>query len=137
MCFFNYIFVRLTGTGTQRKGNPDEIIEKCKKCGLDKIYGTHHCSVCNRCVPMMDHHCMWTNSCIGRRNRWIFISLLLWASLGCYWFNTIVSHSNYEVFCYENAKDKEDPFLKFTNSFKMISTTIDLDDLSPAQLQQL
>lgn len=115
MCIFNYLAVILLGAGHQAEINPNSDFApvQCLRCPTQKFYGTHHCSVCDRCVPMMDHHCMWTNQCIGLRNRYIFVSLLLFGSLGCYWFVTAVSHSNFETYCMqplENEKQQETYF---------------------------
>jgi hypothetical protein len=100
-----YILVITLGPGTQHK--PDiqngEKVEECKKCQTQKVYGTHHCSVCNRCVPMMDHHCMWTNQCIGHRNREIFLVLLLCGGIGTWGYYNIVVHSNFEEWCMPEA----------------------------------
>ena len=31
--------------------------KKCNSCNYIKPNRTHHCSICNRCVILMDHHC--------------------------------------------------------------------------------
>ena len=45
----------------------------CNRCKFVKPLRTHHCSVCDQCVLIMDHHCMWTNNCIGLNNYKQFI----------------------------------------------------------------
>ena len=137
MCIFNYLAVILIGPGKVIESGETDI--KCTKCGKEKVYGTHHCSVCNKCVPMMDHHCMWTNQCIGQSNRKIFISLLFWGSMGCYWFTTIVNHSNYESYCLSNkySKDEGNKYLKFVQTSKIFQTIIRVEDLSPNQTEML
>lgn len=42
--------------------------KKCKKCTSIKAPGSHHCSICKRCIARMDHHCPWVNNCVGYYN---------------------------------------------------------------------
>ena len=41
-----------------------------------------HCSVCHKCVYMLDHHCIWFNKCIGQFNLKYFILFALYLFLG-------------------------------------------------------
>lgn len=43
--------------GEVRKGRKTQRIRRCRKCDAPKPERTHHCSVCKRCVLLMDHHC--------------------------------------------------------------------------------
>lgn len=36
-----------------------------------------HCFVCDTCVWRRDHHCPWMNTCIGGRNRTLFLAYLI------------------------------------------------------------
>lgn len=54
---------------------PEQENAFCKRCKFVKPLRTHHCSVCDQCVLIMDHHCMWTNNCIGLNNYKQFIQL--------------------------------------------------------------
>lgn len=42
--------------------------KKCEPCGMVKPARSHHCSICQRCVYLMDHHCPWINNCVGMEN---------------------------------------------------------------------
>ena len=57
-------------------------IKQCRKCHIIKVCGTMHCSVCHKCVYMLDHHCIWFNRCIGQFNLKYFILFAFYLCLG-------------------------------------------------------
>lgn len=54
----------------------------CVPCRNFKPQRCHHCSVCDRCVLVMDHHCIFTNCCIGVNNRRHFFLFLIHLLIG-------------------------------------------------------
>ena len=48
----------------------DENGEKCfcEMCNFPRPLRAHHCSVCKKCVLLMDHHCDFIGNCVGYRN---------------------------------------------------------------------
>uniref|UniRef100_A0A3B5M584 Palmitoyltransferase n=1 Tax=Xiphophorus couchianus TaxID=32473 RepID=A0A3B5M584_9TELE len=66
----------------------------CTSCMVRKPLRAVHCFSCDACVAKQDHHSVWTNTCIGARNHYYFVLLLLslsvmggWMIYGCftYW----------------------------------------------------
>ena len=57
-------------------------VKQCRQCHIIKVSGTLHCSVCHKCVYMLDHHCIWFNKCIGQYNLKYFILFSLYLFFG-------------------------------------------------------
>ncbi|KAK7603810.1 hypothetical protein V9T40_003809 [Parthenolecanium corni] len=60
----------------------EEVASICKKCIKPKPHRTHHCSICNTCVLLMDHHCPWLNNCVGHFNRRYFLMFMIYIVIG-------------------------------------------------------
>ncbi|VIO85798.1 DHHC zinc finger domain containing protein [Brugia malayi] len=66
----------------------------CISCGYHKPEGTHHCSLCGRCVLYMDHHCVWINQCVGLNNHRYFLQFVIYV-----WFSQcFILTVNYAAF---------------------------------------
>ncbi|WWD19997.1 hypothetical protein CI109_104470 [Kwoniella shandongensis] len=70
--------------GAAAGGEANSRVRRCRKCDGPKPERTHHCSVCKRCVLMMDHHCPWINGCVGLYNQRHFVLFMAWLSIGCW-----------------------------------------------------
>eukprot|EP00117_Sycon_ciliatum_P046426 scpid67223/ scgid33253/ Palmitoyltransferase pfa4; Protein fatty acyltransferase 4 len=57
-------------------------VEECDRCRRLRFPGTHHCSVCDCCVTMMDHHCPFTRNCVSKHNFAHFYLFLLYCTAG-------------------------------------------------------
>lgn len=66
------------------------IFRYCMKCHQIKPDRAHHCSACEKCVLKMDHHCPWTNNCVGFANQKSFMLMLIYGTLACLFYSTIV-----------------------------------------------
>jgi palmitoyltransferase len=59
-------------------------VKQCRQCHIVKVCGTVHCSVCHKCVYMLDHHCIWFNKCIGQFNLKYFFLFALYLFFGSF-----------------------------------------------------
>lgn len=49
----------------------------CQMCETHTDPNSKHCNQWNRWCIGFDHHWKWLNTCVGKRNYWIFFTLLL------------------------------------------------------------
>lgn len=56
-------------------------MRECAVCLRYVKWNSYHCWTCRRCVQDMDHHCKFLNNCIGSRNYFSFLRLLMMSTL--------------------------------------------------------
>ncbi|KAL1405134.1 hypothetical protein Q8F55_008757 [Vanrija albida] len=92
-------------------------VRRCRKCNGPKPARTHHCSVCKRCVLLMDHHCPWINACVGLHNQRHFVLFMFWITLGC-WTVLLVGFARFwETFDFVTEWDAYTPKIGFTLAY--------------------
>jgi len=57
-------------------------VKYCIQCDHFKPQRCHHCSVCNKCILLMDHHCPFIANCVGFKNHKYFLSYVMYAIIG-------------------------------------------------------
>ena len=78
-----YLATMFQETGERKKDGAMRVCVRCLKMKPDRC---HHCSVCNKCVVLMDHHCPWLINCIGMMNYKFFFLTVLYALVCLYIF---------------------------------------------------
>ena len=63
-----------------------EMQNVCVTCKNWKPLRTHHCSICQVCVPKMDHHCPWLGNCVGYHNFKAFFLFCFYQALTGLWY---------------------------------------------------
>lgn len=48
----------------------------CRMCEFYQPLRVRHCHSCELCVSTFDHHCPWLSTCIGEKNKLVFIGYL-------------------------------------------------------------
>ena len=73
----------------------------CWTCLTPKVVRSKHCSVCDRCVHVMDHHCPWVGNCVARDNHRTFVTFLMLMVFmqvqSLQQCNTIKYHHNFNI----------------------------------------
>ncbi|KAI8823715.1 DHHC palmitoyltransferase-domain-containing protein [Fimicolochytrium jonesii] len=78
----------------------------CKTCKVFKPPRSHHCSVCNRCVLLMDHHCPWLNNCIGHRNQAYFLRFVVSVTLTAINCLVLMALRIWDIYSYQKQFEK-------------------------------
>ncbi|CDW73363.1 dhhc zinc finger domain containing protein [Stylonychia lemnae] len=73
--------------------------KKCSSCDFIKPIRTYHCSVCDKCIFLMDHHSPWVNNCLGLENYRYYLLFNLYLLVGlCFNLITIFAIWNHHVY---------------------------------------
>ncbi|WVN88353.1 uncharacterized protein L203_103559 [Cryptococcus depauperatus CBS 7841] len=56
-------------------------VKYCETCETYRPPRCSHCRLCGNCVDGIDHHCSYLHTCIGKRNYFSFIVLLMTAGI--------------------------------------------------------
>ena len=64
----------------------------CTSCLIPRPVRSKHCRNCDRCISRHDHHCNWMGTCVGQRNHFVFILILI---------TVMVMHALYGRICVE------------------------------------
>ena len=87
---------RITGLkDVDSPGWPEMMIKRCGDCGILKTNQAHHCSMCDKCVFLMDHHCCFSDRCVGYSSMKPFIlftgsvCVLTIVGLSTIWYNMV------------------------------------------------
>lgn len=53
----------------------------CSLCQLPQLEDSHHCPICQTCVPAYSHHSEWLSCCIGAANAFSYVGCLVGLAL--------------------------------------------------------
>ncbi|WVQ67615.1 uncharacterized protein L199_005818 [Kwoniella botswanensis] len=56
-------------------------VKYCETCQSYRPPRSSHCRLCGNCVDGIDHHCSYLHSCVGKRNYFSFLVLLISATI--------------------------------------------------------
>ncbi|WWC89296.1 uncharacterized protein L201_004217 [Kwoniella dendrophila CBS 6074] len=56
-------------------------VKYCETCQSYRPPRSSHCRLCGNCVDGIDHHCSYLHSCVGKRNYFSFLVLLVSATI--------------------------------------------------------
>ncbi|XP_028619945.1 palmitoyltransferase ZDHHC16-like isoform X2 [Grammomys surdaster] len=104
---FHYYQAITTPPGHPPQGRNDTAsVSICKKCIYPKPARTHHCSICNRCVLMMDHHCPGLNNCSLVYLWFVCSSVALALGALTMWHAVLISRGETSIERHINKKER-------------------------------
>lgn len=87
---------RITGLTRGSPNWPTMTIKRCGDCNILKTNHVHHCSMCEKCVFLMDHHCCFSDKCVGYYSMKPFalftasVCILTLVGMSSIWYNLSV-----------------------------------------------
>ena len=87
---------KVTGLPRDSPDWPIVMIKRCGDCHILKTNQVHHCSMCDKCIFMMDHHCCFSDRCVGYYSMKPFmlfngsVGLLTIVGMSTIWYNLTV-----------------------------------------------
>ncbi|OXG93921.1 hypothetical protein C349_00256 [Cryptococcus neoformans var. grubii Br795] len=74
-------------------------VKYCETCETYRPPRCSHCRLCGNCVDGIDHHCSYLHTCVGKRNYFSFIVLLITSVCTTIsWYTSITSQRVYRTF---------------------------------------
>ncbi|KAL0250548.1 hypothetical protein I308_102726 [Cryptococcus tetragattii IND107] len=76
-------------------------VKYCETCETYRPPRCSHCRLCGNCVDGIDHHCSYLHTCVGKRNYFSFIVLLVTSSLSDIYI-VIFSAIHFSLLCHHD-----------------------------------
>ncbi|CAF3727722.1 unnamed protein product [Rotaria sordida] len=105
-----YLNLILTTFSSISLCNEEKIDRYCRKCLNYSRERSHHCNLCQLCIPIQDHHCFFVGTCIGKHNQRYFLLML---------FHLLCAHFIGYIFVFNYLWNEIDGF-HILNIFKIL-----------------
>lgn len=76
-------------------------VKYCETCATYRPPRCSHCRLCGNCVDGIDHHCSYLHTCVGKRNYFSFIVLLITTSISDIYI-VILSAIHFSLLCHHD-----------------------------------
>ncbi|OXG36744.1 hypothetical protein J008_00280 [Cryptococcus neoformans] len=76
-------------------------VKYCETCETYRPPRCSHCRLCGNCVDGIDHHCSYLHTCVGKRNYFSFIILLITSSISDIYI-VILSAIHFSLLCHHD-----------------------------------
>ncbi|OXB39856.1 hypothetical protein J007_00278 [Cryptococcus neoformans] len=76
-------------------------VKYCETCETYRPPRCSHCRLCGNCVDGIDHHCSYLHTCVGKRNYFSFIVLLITSSISDIYI-VILSAIHFSLLCHHD-----------------------------------
>ncbi|OWT41909.1 hypothetical protein C362_00275 [Cryptococcus neoformans Bt1] len=76
-------------------------VKYCETCETYRPPRCSHCRLCGNCVDGIDHHCLYLHTCVGKRNYFSFIILLITSSISDIYI-VILSAIHFSLLCHHD-----------------------------------
>ncbi|WWD17270.1 hypothetical protein CI109_101710 [Kwoniella shandongensis] len=76
-------------------------VKYCETCQSYRPPRSSHCRLCGNCVDGIDHHCSYLHNCVGKRNYFSFLVLLVSASIADI-YTVVFSAVHFSLLCHHD-----------------------------------